>query len=422
MRVAHLLRKYDPTEWGGTETAIHRLTAGLAGHGVESIVYAPRISSAGAADDPLAASGRSVRRFRACMPVWGISSERRRQLVALGGNAISFDLPGVLWREEGLSVIHSHALGRLGAIGRVVARGRRLPFIVSVHGGAYDLPSAVREGLLRPGAGGWDWGRPFGMLLRARHILKEADAVVTVNPREAELISERHPGQRVFTGSHGVPAALYTRDSRSAARDAFPSLRDRPVLLVLGRIDPTKNQDWLVGQAADLVRRHPRICLVFAGACTDPAYAGAMRARIARDGLEDCVKLAGSLPFGDARLIGLLQEARAVVVPSVSETFGIVILEAWAAGTPVISSRTSGAKAIVNEGVNGLLFDIERPASFHAAVDRLLGRPELGAEWGAAGRAKVAAEFDTDVLAGRMKRLYEELIGEKNALRHPSRR
>jgi starch synthase len=422
MRVAHLLRKYDPAEWGGTETAIHQLTSGLAGHGVESIVYAPRIPAPPEPADPLATAGRSVRRFRACLPIWGISAERRRQLVALGGNPISFDLPGALWNEEQLDLIHSHALGRLGAIGRVMARTRRLPFVLSIHGGVYDLPVSVREGLVRPANGGWDWGRPLGMMLRARHLLAEADAVVTVNPREAALIRQSHPHQRVFAESHGVPAAVFAQDSRVAAREAFPGLQGRWVLLVLGRIDPTKNQDWMITQAAELARRHPRITLVFVGACTNEEYGSALQARIAREGLQGSVLLVGSLPFGDPRLVGLLQAARAVVVPSLSETFGIVILEAWAAGTPVISSRTSGATAIVREGVNGLLFDLERPATFHAAVDELLRRPALGLELGAAGRAKVVAEFDTAMLAGRMKQLYAELIEEKHALRHPARR
>jgi alpha-maltose-1-phosphate synthase len=304
----------------------------------------------------------------------------------------------------------------------MVARSRRLPFVLSIHGGIYDLPAAVRDGLLRPAGGGWDWGRPLGLLLRSRHLLAGADAIVTVNPREAALLREHHPRQRVFFQAHGVPAAAFARDCREAARQAFPSLSGREVLLVLGRIDPTKNQEWLVAQTAELARRHPRVALVLVGACTDQAYGQALRARIVRDGLQALVLVAGSLPFGDPRLVGLLQLARAVIVPSVSETFGIVILEAWAAGTPVISSRTSGARSIVQEGVNGLIFDLERPADFHAAVDQLLARPAWGRELGVAGRTKVVAEFDTAMLAGRMRRLYEELIEEKHAHRHPARR
>jgi len=421
MRVAHILRKYDPVEWGGTETAIERLAAGFAGQGVASIVYAPRLLPPITAADPLEAAGCVVRRFRAFVPVWGIPAERKRQMVAVGGNVMSFGLIGSLWREPGLDVVHSHALGRLGAIGRVVARGRRLPFVLSVHGGAYDLPPALRQEFRKPAAGGWDWGRPFGLLLRARQLFAESDAIITVNQREAALIRERHPDRRVFVQPHGVPAARFAQQQRSAANAAFPALRGRLVLLVLGRIDPTKNQEWLIAQAAELTRRHPQVLLVFAGACMNREYGDALRARITREGLDDCVQLAGNLPPGDPRLIGLLQEAQAVVLPSVAETFGIVILEAWAAGTPVISSRTSGAAALVEDGVNGLLFDLDHPASFHAAVDRLLANPAKRVEWGAAGRAKVVAEFDTAVLAGRMKRIYEEVIGE-NAHRHSARR
>jgi starch synthase len=96
MRVAHLLRKYDVMEWGGTETAMQGLAAGLAAQGVESIVYAPKPARSPIAPDPLAAIGCHVRRFRAWVPVWGISAERKRQLVAVGGNVISFDLFGAL--------------------------------------------------------------------------------------------------------------------------------------------------------------------------------------------------------------------------------------------------------------------------------------------------------------------------------------
>ena len=422
MRVAHLLRKYNPSEWGGTESAVLQLTTDLAKHGVGSVIYAPRLEMGTNSADPLEATNCAVRRFRARVPVWGISAERKEQMIAVGGNLISFGLMGSLWSDVNVDVIHSHAQGRLGAIGRVVARGRQLPFVISIHGGIYDLPAEFLRDLRKPAAGGWDWGRPLGFILRARHLMDQADAIITFNPREAALIRERHPGRRVVTEGHGVPTALFSRECRSAATEAYPELKGRTLLLVLGRIDPQKNQEWLVAEAAELARRHPKILMMFAGAVTHREYGSALKARIAREGLQDVVKLVGSFPFGDSRLIGLLQEARAVIVPSKSETFGIVIVEAWAAGTPVISSRTSGASALVEDGVNGLLFDLDRPATFHTAMDRVLDRPELAAKWGASGRAKAVAEFDTSIRADRMRRLYEDLIEEKNALRDSSGR
>jgi starch synthase len=418
MRVAHILRKYDPAEWGGTETAIHLLVKGLDANGVESLVYAPELAHKIEGTDPLTAAGGKIRRFRAVVPIWGISPERRRQMVAVGGNVISLDLLRALWREPSPDVVHSHALGRLGAIAQTAARKHGKPFVISIHGGAYDLPPAVRQDLNNNTGGGWDWGKVLGLFLRSRHLFSQADAIVTCNPREAELIRERHPDRRVVVQPHGVPAAEFTRDCRAIARAAFPMIEGREVLFMPGRIDAVKNQGWLVEQAAEVARRHPKALFVFVGAVTDQAYGDALQARIKRDGLEQKVLLPGKLPPGDPRLIGLLQEARAVLLPSVSETFGLIILEAWAAGTVPISNRTSGGKALIEDGKNGFLFDLAKPEGFHAAVDRVLGVEHGGEAFAAAGRARVVADFDTTVLAGRMSRLYAQLIEEKNALRH----
>src|SRR4029078_1674404 len=99
MRVAHVLRKLDPAEWGGTETAIERLCEGLREHGVQSVLYCPRLP-AQTQDDPLVRSGHQVERFNAFVPVLGISAERCKQMVAVGGNLLSFDLVSSLWREN----------------------------------------------------------------------------------------------------------------------------------------------------------------------------------------------------------------------------------------------------------------------------------------------------------------------------------
>ena len=123
--------------------------------------------------------------------------------------------------------------------------------------------------------------------------------------------------------------------------------------------------------------------------------------------------LTGGLPPGDPRLIGLLQDARAVVLPSVSETFGLVILEAWAAHTAVIASRTTGATSLIEDGKTGVLFNLEAPEGFHAGIDRLWFDPDWAGQLASAGRQRVWADFDTRVLAERMRRLYENLIEEK---------
>jgi len=176
-----------------------------------------------------------------------------------------------------------------------------------------------------------------------------------------------------------------------------------------------------VEQLPAVLQRHPGAMLVLAGACTDEKYGKLVEKKIAELGLENHVLLPGGLPPGDPRLIGLMQLAAAVVLPSLSETFGLVLLEAWAAGASVISSRTSGAKALIKEGENGWLFDLEQPETFQQAVQQTLANPELSKQFAARGGELVTANYDTARLAGRMKGLYENLIEEKNALRDSAR-
>jgi glycosyltransferase involved in cell wall biosynthesis len=414
MHGAHILRKYEPAEWGGTETAVLRLLSGLAGHGVRSTVWCPA-NGRPPGSDPLAAAGHEVRRFRAFVPVAGISAAQREQLVSLGGNLMSFDLLWRLWRTRELDFIHSHALNRLAGIGGWVARRRRIPFVVTIHGGALDLPASAHAQLVKPLEGGWEWGRIFGWALQSRRVLETADAVLTCNPREAELVRARHPRQRVIVQPHSVPTAVYERDHRAAARAAFPAIAGRRVLLTVARIDPAKNHAWLVEQLPALLARFPDVLLVFAGATTHAECWSTLQATITRLGLGENVLCTGGLAPGGDVLVGLLQEARALVLPSTNETFGLVILEAWAAGTAVIASRTSGAVSLVRPGENGWLFDINDAGQFLAAATEALARPELAAALAGAGRELARTEHDAGVLAGRVKELYQTLLAEKRA-------
>jgi alpha-maltose-1-phosphate synthase len=420
MRAIHLLRKYNPDQWGGTETALHRLFDGLREHGVESIVHCPALERP-AKKDPLRDAGYRVQLFKAFVPIWGISALRKRQLLSVGGNLLSFDLLPSLRREPDVSVIHTHTLGRLGGIGLTLARQRRIPFVATIHGGVLDLPPQMKKEFNAP-IGGWEWGKFFGLLFQSHRLFPDADAIITCNGTEAKLLREKYPGKRVVVQPHGVPLQMYQQNRRNHALAAYPQIRGKQVLLCVGRIDPVKNQDWLIRQAPQIFKKHPRALLVLAGACTDEAYGELIQRTINNHGLQHRVLFTGGLPPDDPRLIGLFQEAQVLVVPSLSETFGLVILEAWATGTMVLSSRTSGACTLVRHGQNGWLFDLDQPQTFHQPLDEMLARSELARRLLRRGVDDVQTEYNIVALAGRMKKLYEELIEEKNALRDPSRR
>jgi starch synthase len=226
------------------------------------------------------------------------------------------------------------------------------------------------------------------------------------------LLGEQLPGKRIVVQPHGIPLELYRADHRQAARAAFPQILDRQVILSLGRIDPIKNQAWLLDQAPWIFQKHPRALLVLAGPCTDEPYGELIRRRIRELNLQEHVLLTGGLPPNDPRIIGLLQCCSALVLPSLSETFGLVILEAWAAGAPVLSARASGPAALIESAQNGWLFDLDRPQTFQDVLSRTLDEPGLAKEMALRG-GLVAEQYSINALAAKLKDLYEELIEEK---------
>lgn len=416
-KIAHLLRKYDPAAWGGTESAVLELLKGLREYGIESVVFAPfpfrspaaSVDPPASTDDPFTASGFIVRRFSAFLPTFGISESDRERCMAVGGNIMSFSAPVMLLTEPDIDIIHAHALGRMGAIARTVARIRRIPYAVSIHGGFLDLPDTVRDTLSAPTAGGVEWGRVFGWIMGARRVVADADAVITCNPREASLLTQELPRKRIALLPHGIRVARFQADCRNIAMARWPELTNRRILLCVGRIDAIKNQMFVVQTLRPILNRFPDVTLVIAGSETDPVYAEKIRETIRETNLARHVLMTGNLGHKDPALVGLYQIADFVVLPSLSETFGMVILEAWAAGKTVVVSDTSGARQIVRHRENGLYFDLNSPESFADAVCLLLSHRELATRWGQQGHNDAIGHYSSVAVAAKFAQLYGEI-------------
>lgn len=410
MKIAHVLRKYHPGEWGGTETYVWNLVNEMRLRDHSSVLFCPRSPGPQPPDELFTREGFPVRRFDAFMPVLGLNREQRKAAISVGGNILSWSAPWLLLKEPGIHLIHIHALKRLGGIARTVARLRGLPYVVSIHGGVMDLPGEVEE--LYTGTSGriLDWGKPFGLIYGSRRLLEDANAIITGNPVEAGFLEEEYPDRRVVSIPHGIATATYEEDQGRTAMEAFPSLADRRFLLVVGRIDPVKNPTWVVEQFRAVSERNPGLALVLAGPVTDGGYGARLDALIRDLGLTERVLCTGHIPHGDPRLTGLYQKAEALVLPSISETFGLVLIEAWAAGTAVIATETSGARELVQPGVNGFLYPLNRPQAFHEAVDRILGDPDLREGMARSGREMVRSRYDRSVSAALVMDLYGKVL------------
>ena len=167
----------------------------------------------------------------------------------------------------------------------------------------------------------------------------------------------------------------------------------------------------LLAAVPRLRRRHPGLRLVVAG--TGPAAAELRdRARTLR--LGRAVTFAGFVP--DAELAGLVAAADCAVVPSRYEPFGMVALEAAAAGTPVAASDVGGLAEIVADGVTGVRFAPGDPAALAAAVDRVLADQVLGRRLVRNARAVLAAEHGWAGVAERTVATYTLAATQERAL------
>lgn len=412
MKIAHILRKYNPLEWAGTETAVLNLAIGLRKSNTLSKIFCPSILDRAAG--PFELNGFDVQSVKSFLPAFGLSEEQKKRLIAIGGNIFSWQLLNALWKEKDLSCIHSHCLGLFGAIGMQVASLRKIPFVISIHGGALDLPQEVLKNLQEPMKGAFNWGKVLSFFFQTRSLLQKADLILTCNEREKLLLKAKYPNQRVVFNPHSIDSEPYQKDKRKIALNAFPQLQRKTILLCVARVDLVKNQLWLIERLPALLSKYRDLKLVFVGAITDHDYYKKLLYSIQLNNLSHVVEWIGELPYGDERLLGLYQQASAVVLPSIAEPFGFVVLESWAAKTPILSSRTSGPKSLISDKKNGWLFDIDRPISFEKSVEEAFSHSFAAKEAIENGWQELVCKYDINSAAFRVKQLYSSCIKEKS--------
>ncbi len=235
-----------------------------------------------------------------------------------------------------------------------------------------------------------------------------ADAICVSCDEEAHQLTRLYgaPPGRIEVVSPGVEHAFFAPGDRGGARRAL-GLGERPVLLFVGRIQPLKGVDVAVRALAHL--RRPDAMLVIVG--------GASGA----DGEQEIEKLLVLIDELDLRdrvrfvppqphhvLSSYYRAADVVLVPSRSESFGLVALEAAACGTPVVASAVGGLLTLVDHGHTGFLVPGRDPEVFAAYSDELLSNDRLAWEMSVSA-AQRAEHYTWSVAAARLRRLYADL-------------
>ena len=246
-----------------------------------------------------------------------------------------------------------------------MARRRQLPSILWVRGNLHaDLEHRL----------GGPVRRLVGKLA--------ASAVVRAIPRGTHVISSGendHPFLSRMGPAQVVYSSKFGDDDFVSLPRSHPGER-RPRLLYVGRIAPEKGLEILLEALRILVRRRaglasPLLTLVgsdFIGS----TYGDDFRRRLEGSDLADCVQMVGYVPYGE-RLFGIYDEHDIMVLPSFTEGFPQVLLEAMIRGLPVVSTAVGGIPKVIRDGENGLLTPSGDAEALASALNRVLADPEL---------------------------------------------
>jgi D-inositol-3-phosphate glycosyltransferase len=242
-----------------------------------------------------------------------------------------------------------------------------------------------------------------------------SDAITASCVAEADDLV-RHYGAdptRIELVPPGVLHAFFSPGDRTGARVAVGLEPHRPVLLFVGRIQPLKALDVAVAALSEVRQQHPDAVLVVVGGASGaegPAELARVAEQIATLGLGDAVRFVEPQPHH--MLSTWYRAADVVVVPSRSESFGLVALEAAACGIPVVAAGVGGLRTLVDHGRTGYLVDSRDPSDFAAAIRTILADPATAARLSAAA-AEMAAGYRWSTTAGRLRRVYADLTARQ---------
>ncbi len=295
-------------------------------------------------------------------------------------------------------IIHSQHTTLIGMAGLRASRRRRIPYVLTNH----ILP---------------EWKGP-GRVVRNRIAWR---GVVWLNNQATQVIAQSET-VRTLLRRHGVkseievlPSGIDLERYTVAPRRGR---RERPVILFVGRLALDKGIDRLILAVARLKKERP-LRLVLAGFAP-------LRGNILPDierlvseyGLNDSIEITGFLGPGSEKLVRRYREADVFVMPSDFETQGLAVVEAMAAGLPVVASRAGALSELVRDGENGILVAPGDSEGLAGALRRLLGDADLRHRFGMAGQ-ETAAGYGLEESARRHGEIYRRLASKASGAPKP---
>jgi D-inositol-3-phosphate glycosyltransferase len=307
-------------------------------------------------------------------------------------------------------LLHAH-YWLSGQVAAVAAERWGVPLVQSMH-----TMGKVKNLALAAG----DCAEPAIRIRGEAEVVAAADRLVANSTEEARQLIELYGATpwRVETVSPGVDLSVFRPGPAEAARRRLGLPADAVVLVFAGRIQPLKGPDIVLRAAAELLRSAPalagRLVVVFVGgpSGSEVGAPGRLEGLAAQLGISGCVRLEPPCP--QRELADWYRAATVVLVPSHSESFGLVALEAQACGTPVVAAAVGGLRTAVRDGFSGILVDGHDPVAYARVLDKLIAAPGRLAELSRGALAHASA-FGWPATADRLIDVYTGAMDEAAA-------
>ncbi len=310
-------------------------------------------------------------------------------------------------KSENYDVIHSH-YWLSGKVAMPAAKELGIPLIHTMHTMARVKNLNLAEG---------ESPEPMIRVQGETQVVAAADALIANTDAEgASLVSlyDACP-DKVHVVTPGVDLYNFTPgEGRSHAREVVGLPQDALVVSFVGRIQPHKGPEVLIRATSELVKhspilRHKLVVNVMGGASgANTEEVDRLKELSSWLGIDDVVRF--EPPVARKDLAQWYRAADLVVVPSYSESFGLVALEAQACGTPVVATPLGGLRTAVADGISGVLVDGHDPKAWSSVIVRLLQEPQRRVLL-SMGAIEHASHFGWDATARGTLDIYDLVIG-----------
>ncbi|MGH3713802.1 MAG: glycosyltransferase family 4 protein [Micromonosporaceae bacterium] len=395
MRVLMLSWEYPPVMVGGLGRHVHALATSLAAAGHQVTVVTRHGDGA-----PLEEDLEGVRVIRApedpplfpltnsTLLAWTMAFNHALTRAALDAGGTYDVVHAHDWLVTHAAVTLKHALG--------------VPLVATVHA----TEAGRHSGWLPEETNRCIHSVEWWLTYEARRVLVCSAYMRWEVSRLFEL-----PRGKVAVIPNGVRPAAWRPSARAVATARARYAADGPLLVYAGRLVYEKGVQDLLRAVPVLRERHPGLRVVIAG---DGPHREALEQLARRRRIRRTVSFTGFL--GDGELPALLAAADCLVAPSRYEPFGMIALEAAAAGTPVAAAATGGLTEFVDAGATGVTFPAGKPAALATAVDTLLSDEVYARRIARAARSLVVREYGWAGIADRTVAAYRRAVADERDL------